>query len=99
MGRFSIIMSYLVYGNLAYSNASNRNTALTNINNTLAGYGVENVAVNGFAAGVNTSGSTGLTISIRCSDAEVEALRVALKTAWTSGTRATTGHMISAVKE
>lgn len=92
-------MSYLIYGSLAYSTQANRNTAKTNVDNVLASYSVTNVAVGGFTAGVNTSGTTGLTISIRCSDADINALRFALLTAWSSGARATTGHYISAVKE
>lgn len=91
-------MAYLIVGNLAYSNQSNRNTAQTNINNVLASYSTTAVASTGIAAGVNASGTTALTISILCNDSDAEALRMALLTAWTSGTRATTGHWISAVK-
>ena len=80
-----------------YSNSSNRNSALTAINSALSAYSVQGVATSQ-PAGVNTSGTAGITISISCKDADVEPLRTALLTAWSSGTRASTGQYISEVK-
>lgn len=93
-----LIMTYLITGSLAYSTQANRNTAKTNINNVLAGYTITSVATS-LSAGVVDSGTTGLTISIRCADADVNALRLALLTAWSSAARATTGHWIAVTKE
>lgn len=90
-------MTYYIYGSINYANATARNNALSAINTTLSSYSVTNVAT-ALPAGVNTSGTTALTISIEVSDAQVEAVRMSLLTAWTGQTRATTGHYISAVK-
>jgi hypothetical protein len=90
-------MTYLIHGNITYSTAGNRNSALSAIQTTMASYSYENVT-SLVPAGINSSGTAALTISITVSDADVEAVRMALKTAWTGYPRATTGHHISAVK-
>lgn len=89
-------MAYLVVGNITYSNTGNRNSALSAINSALSAFTYESVETI-YTAGVNNSGNT-VTISVRISDADVEAVRAALLAAWTVATRATTGHYISTFK-
>ena len=88
---------YQVTGSITYSTGGNRDTALANINSALTAFNVTNVAT-ALSAGVNTNGAAGLTISIEVPDSQVEAVRAALRTAWTSTARATTGHWIATVK-
>jgi len=90
-------MTYLIVANLNYTTQANRNTALTNINNVLAGYTVTSVA-SSQPAGVNTNGTTGITISIECNDADANALSAALLPAWTATARVTTGYHIGTFK-
>lgn len=56
------------------------------INNVLAGYDWTGVTTSQ-PAGVNTSGTMAITISIQCDDADVNALRLALIPAWTGVAR------------
>lgn len=79
-------MAYNIVGNITYSTAGNRTTALNAINAVLANYTTTGVTTT-IAAGVNTAGTTGITISIQCSDTDVNALRAALIPAWTGVAR------------
>jgi len=89
---------YLVYGTITYSTAANRNSALSAINNALLSYSATGVTT-AFPSGVNTSGTAALTVSLQVPDHQVEGVNDALRTAWTSVTRATTGHYIATVKK
>lgn len=89
-------MAYNIIGNITYSTAANKNTALANINAVLANYTWTGVTTN-LPAGIGGT-STSITISIRVNDEDAEAVRMELKNAWTSATRATSGHYIGAVK-
>lgn len=92
-----LFMSYIVIGRLTYSTQTNRNTALNAINNTLANFTYQGVDTS-LPAGVTTSGTTIITISIQVNDADVDTIRMALLSSWTIAARATTGHYIGVVK-
>jgi hypothetical protein len=57
----------IVVASLTYSSATNRNSALTRINSALSGYTYVDFDTS-LPPGINTSGTTGITISIDVED-------------------------------
>ena len=79
---------YRVVGNLTYATTANRNTALTAINSVVAAYNVVNTGTGAITGGVNTSGTTALTISLVCpTETIAEQFRISLLSAWTAAPR------------
>lgn len=59
--------TYTITGTVIYSSQANRDAALTRVNTALVGQSYTNVATS-LPAGVNTSGTTGLSVSIQIPD-------------------------------
>jgi hypothetical protein len=61
------IMTYRIAANCTYTTAANRNTVQTSVTTMLAAYAYSPLAGR-WPAGINTTGTTGLTISIEVED-------------------------------
>ena len=57
-------MPYNITGSVTFSSQANRDAALTRVNTALSSYALTNVATV-YPAGVNTSGTTAITISLQ----------------------------------
>jgi hypothetical protein len=82
------VAQYIYAGTITYSNTSNRNTALSAIETELANWPTITGIATAYPAGVNTSGSTVLTISLLVPDeATVDGFRNAMVSKWSAGVR------------
>lgn len=70
---------------------------MTAINNALAAYPVTNVTTT-ITAGVNTNGTTNITISIQVPDGNIDAIHAAVLAAVNSATKGTGAQFIAVVK-
>lgn len=91
--------TYLILGTITYSTTAGRTTAMTAMNNAVnANANVTAVAIGALPAGINTTGTAGVNISLRCADtATADSFRFTFLTAWSSAAR--TSNSIMIVKE
>lgn len=79
---------YYVTGTITYTTANNRNSANSALQAVLDNYaGIVNGVETAISAGLSTSGSTGLNISVSVPDEYIEQFRLDILGAWSGNAR------------
>lgn len=88
-------MAYIITGTATFSSQSNRDAALTRLNDAIASYSLTSRTTVGFPAGIGTPDTTTITVSFEggTDDANAAAISNAIYDAWVSKNRQTRGYL------